>query len=1412
MEKKRRVHQDYVIGIDVGSVSVCIVSLDMEGELLNQTYVLHSGDVRGVMDGLLGRYISPGLKGIAAPVGKTHFTREVSRFDPQVSIMAAVSGLGRGARSILHVGAERFFLIELDADGKYLQTSHSSSCAAGTGSFLDQQATRLRLNDASQISEMAMQNRSPVPDIAARCAVFAKTDLIHAQQKGYGLEAICDSLCKGLADNIADTLFSKSVPESPIYMTGGVSKNRSVVRHLQQIIGKELTVHAHSHLFPALGAAGLLLKEFQNGQRMEQFGPVSNPPRILHARGSLPYYYPPLHKKSTGSPTRIMPGQTVYHPVMTHHVEAVQVDRFAEAVNGNTAVYLGIDVGSTSTKALILRKDGKPLSGYYTYTSGQPLKAVQAIMEAIDHEASNSRISYRILGCGTTGSGRKFIGTLLRADQVVDEITAHARAAYELDPKTDTIIEIGGQDAKFTQMRDGMVTFSHMNTVCAAGTGSFIEELASRLGVDLKDYERLATDRPAPLASDRCTVFMERDINQLLSQGYSVEEVLATVIHSVRENYLKKVASEAHIGDHICFQGATAKNSALVAAFEQRLGKTIYVSPFCHLTGAYGTALLLMEEHRGLSRFRGVEIYKKSIPIRTEMCDLCLNHCTISVAVIDGEEVAYGFLCGRDYGTKKFVSNRTAGFQLLKERQKILPLPSGRIQGGKGAPVVGIPATLHLMEDLTYWTTFFREMGIPVHTSEGYRDSLKSGKKIAGAEFCAPIDSMYGHVAYIADRCDYIFMPVYLESRIKPFQTEENFCYYTQFSASLAFHEGDHVRKKLVSPMLNFNKKTDHNASLLLESLAEMGFGNMTKKAVTGAMIKAGEADREVRRKLVELYTKLDHGGDEVSVVLLGRPYVVLSETLNKGIPDIFTNMGVRAFYQDMLPVGTGEYELDGLRQKIPWHFAANILRAAGWVAQKNNLYPVLITAFKCAPDSFIIEYFKQLMELYSKPYLIIQIDEHDSNVGYETRIEAALRSFSNHARSNATLPDPDLASLLPGVETKLDGKILLMPNWDMFVSPLVVANLKRAGIDARLLETSDLSIQRSMALNTGQCLPISIIAQDYMDYISKHALDPSRVILWMMEGRISCNLRQYPFYIKRILEKCGNGLEKASVYSGELTHRELSVGITYYAYFAYMLGGLFRKTACRIRPYEKNTGETDRIFTQIQGILMEALSGGQSIDSAINKGLRLIDGIAYDASARKPLVAIFGDLYVRDNDIMNQDLIKTVEEAGGEVLVTPYHDYMKIVIENVFRRAKQRGEHVETGMNRVLLNILKFMDERHYKPFARYLGPAPVIRPRDLEKYLPLFNIHPLHSGESYDNILKIFYIMENYPEVSLFIQTNPSYCCPALVTEAMTRQIRKITGVPVVTVTYDGTSGRMNDIIVPYIQRSAVKSGNSN
>ncbi len=289
MERINRKNK-FILGIDVGSVSVSLVWINTKGKLIGKEYALHHGDIRSTLEKVLGRFKPEDIRGIAAPSGKTGFHQQIRVFDTQVSLMGAVSQLGLNVRSILHVGAERFFLIELDEKGNYSHTSHSSSCAAGTGSFLDQQALRLDLKDTAHLSDMALRNRSTTPDIAARCSVFAKTDLIHAQQKGFSLEAICDSLCKGLADNIADTLFNKSSPVSPILMSGGVSLNQSVVGHLQRIIGKDIEVHPLSPQLPVLGAAHLLLKEIEGGRSM----PAMDMSKILAEQGEKVYFFDAL--------------------------------------------------------------------------------------------------------------------------------------------------------------------------------------------------------------------------------------------------------------------------------------------------------------------------------------------------------------------------------------------------------------------------------------------------------------------------------------------------------------------------------------------------------------------------------------------------------------------------------------------------------------------------------------------------------------------------------------------------------------------------------------------------------------------------------------------------------------------------------------------------------------------------------------------------------------------------------------------------------------------------------------------------------------------------------------------------------------------------------------------------------------
>jgi predicted CoA-substrate-specific enzyme activase len=1397
-----------ILGIDIGSVSISIVEVSAVKEVVTTAYEFHHGNIIESLKNILNNFDLSRICGIAATSSTPSIIKMNRQYDNRISIITAARHFHRTLGSILIVGGERFGLIRFDDDGNYLGFKSNTLCAAGTGSFLDQQAKRLNLSGIGELSERAFNNRGLIPKIATRCAVFAKTDLVHAQQEGYSLEEICDGLCKGLAKNIADTLFKGEETNAPIVFTGGVSKNRAVTGHLQSIIGMDVIADEMSCFYGAIGAGLNLLNDVHLINTLEA---ESVEDILIHRPPEKKHYYDPLRLQLSDYPEFESLKTYEYAEFDDKDRYPVEVDIYRDLVPFNTyELYLGIDIGSTSTKAVLMSTVREIFAGFYTRTAGRPVHAVQKLFASIDDVIERKKLNVHIIGAGTTGAGRKFSGKIIGADMIIDEITAHARAAVELNPDVDTIIEIGGQDSKFTTLIKGMVTFSAMNNVCAAGTGSFIEEQAQKLRCPLSDYSSRTEGKRAPISSDRCTVFMERDINHYLNEGYSVDEVLASVLHSIRENYLMKVATENSIGNTICFQGATAKNKALVAAFEQRLGKPIHVSPYCHLTGALGVALMLQEQEVKESRFKGLKLYQRQIPVRSEVCDICTNHCKITVADIEGESVAYGFLCGRDYDTTKYVNNNTSGFDLLKERKKVFSLK--RAGKYEEESTIGIPAAVHMYDDLPLWKYFFEQLSIKTITSESCSEALKEGKRLAGAEFCAPMTALYGHVQYLMEKADYIFLPFYLEKDEKEKNMRRAFCYYTQFSPSLVSQvTSQDDRKRFLMPLVNYLYNPFYVKVQLYRMLKPLLKNSAGFLSVSTAYDRALAFRDSCSIKLKEIYKKETKESADIHTVFLGRPYAILSPSMNGGIPDIFGSLGIKTFFQDMLSYDREDVEsIEVLCNELRWHYASEIMKSAQFIARSEGSYPVYVTSFKCSPDSFAVEYFKKLMEAHEKPYLILQLDEHSSRVGYETRIEAAIRSFRNHHRSVASekvkKPVAYGPSLIPVKERDLSGKTLIIPNWDNLTLTLMVANLRSEGIDARLLEETRTSIQKSLRYNSGQCIPLTIIAQEYIDYIENYNLDPSKTVLWMLDTTMACNLRMYPHHIKHILNSYGKGMSAAGVYTGKLSFMDISVKLPVDAYLAYMFGGLVRKMGCRIRPYEKEKGATDRTIKKSIDILADSFLGKRSKESAVAEVVSCFEDIETEYEER-PKIAIFGDMYVRDNEVMNQNLVHFIEDNGGEVITTPYSSYIKMVSSQYFRKWFLEGKYFNVLTSKTLIATVTVLEKLYYRYFERVLKEPEREYNESPEKILSEYNIRIEHTGESMDNILKIFYTKKYYPDVSLFVQTIPALCCASLITEAMAKEIEKITRTPIVSVTYDGTGGNKNDIIIPYLRYSSFK-----
>ena len=605
-------------------------------------------------------------------------------------------------RTVFEMGGETSKYIRLGdvgSSGKLgvLDYQSSTECAAGTGSFIDQQASRLRY-DVEAVGPAAC-NASCAARVAGRCSVFAKTDMIHAQQKGYTADQILRGLCEAVARNFKSSIVKGRQVVTPVAFVGGVAMNTGVQHALQEVFRlkeSDCLVPDLNCWMPALGAsicaietsakcAAVALPDlsFRSGgvEQIPRTDPLSLDNVIL------------LRNRA---PTTALP----------------QVESRIDA-------FLGIDVGSVSTNLVVLDTTGHLLKEIYIPTAGRPIEVVTAGLREIEEELGSH---LHIRGVGTTGSGRELIGELTGADTVNDEITAHKTGAmhvcHQLEmPLVDTIFEIGGQDSKFIRIHDGAVVDFAMNEACAAGTGSFLEEQAEKMGVAIEDeFARLALSSRSPIRlGERCTVFMGRDVSNLLLKGAAVADLCAGLAYSVALNYLNRIVRGRKIGDVIYFQGGTAFNDAVAAAFSIILKKSIVVPPHNGVIGAIGMSLIARDRMLASaekSRFRGFNLQQVEWTSRDFVCRACSNYCDMKEFLIDGEKSYWGDQCSDKFRKRSRTDRKPVIEDLLswRDRRLVEALQPPR----EGRKTVGIPRAMFFYDRFPFWCTYLQELGYSV--------------------------------------------------------------------------------------------------------------------------------------------------------------------------------------------------------------------------------------------------------------------------------------------------------------------------------------------------------------------------------------------------------------------------------------------------------------------------------------------------------------------------------------------------------------------------------------------------------------------------------------------------------------------------------------------------------------------------
>jgi len=1369
-----------IIGMDAGSVSVKVVVLDEEGTVKAKQYRKHRGHPLPVALALLREVGAERGWAIAVTGSAGKLIAKVLGVGPVNELFAqafATKKLYPRIRSVIEMGGEDSKLILLGDKGME-DFAMNSVCAAGTGSFLDQQAERLRLS-IEEFSELALRSAKP-PRIAGRCSVFAKSDMIHLQQIATPVEEIVAGLCFAVARNFKGSIARGRKITAPVAFQGGVAANKGMVRAFREVLElDELFVPPDFALMGALGAA---MKAQAEGTaaafRLE----------------ALEEYLARTKDASSGHPPLLADGD-LFHE--RHVRDSRDVVHAIPSSATPVIAYMGIDIGSISTNVAVIDSDGKLLSKRYLMTAGRPIEAVrQGLRET--HEELGDRVI--IAGVGTTGSGRYMIADYVGADIVKNEITAQATAAAFIDPAVDTIFEIGGQDSKYIALENGFIVDFEMNKACAAGTGSFLEEQAEKLNVAVKrEFAECAFASPCPTRlGERCTVFMENSLMANLQRGTSRNDLFAGLAYSIVQNYINRVVAGKRVGKNIFFQGGVAFNKSVVAAFEKHLGQTVTVPPNHDVTGAIGMALIAMRhmltKGSDATAFKGFVRAQRPYEISSFGCSACSNMCEINRVKVEGEQqhLFYGGRCEKYDIDRKDTSHIPDLFAFrdgelwkpVKEHESRRADRSGIAGRGR----IGLPYIFFFNEQLPYWATFLDRLGFDLEVSpRANRQIVDLGLEGALSEACFPVKVAIGHIRYLKDKgVDAVFLPsfVNLNSNSDEYTLGAS-CPHTQsmpYVGRVAVPGID-----ILSPVVDLSRDREQLVVELKRCLSRFG---LSKRELRSALSEAEQAQASFTATIRYKGEEILAGLDKKAVVIVGRSYNALERGMNLRIPEKLASLGVFSIPMDMLPLENERISDDW--PDMYWRSGQRMLRAARFLAGHDQLYPIVIGNFSCGPDSFILKYFKE--ELRGKPFLHIEIDEHSADAGAVTRCEAYLDSIGHRGSVPAIeRPRRERASL-----PSFKGRIVYIPPMSDHAHA-VAAAFERCGVEAEVLPEPDReTVELGMKYVSGkECYPCVVTTGDMLKKAFSKDFEPGRAAFFMPSGTGPCRFGQYNVFHKKVLEKAG--LPEVPVFApnqDEGFERALEMvggDFALHAWKGIVAIELLTKCLHESRPYERQKGSTDALYRHHLEHVIQALRGRNGgIGNALQTARQDFTALPMTGE-RKPLIGVVGEIFVRNNRFSNDDVVRKIEALGGEAWLAPVEEWVYYASLLNMRHSLSKRDYravLDSLATRFFQKRVEHGYAKHFKGHLRTLHEPSTTRVlKEASPYL-----HESFEGESVLSVGKsVDFAKRGAHGV---VNTMPFGCMPGTIVTALLRAVTQDHGIPVISIAYDGTESSTTDI----------------
>lgn len=1100
------------IGIDIGSTTGKIVVLNEENEELFSSYKRHNAKIKELIISYLKELKEKlgdqdAAISITGSVGmgvseKCH----ISFIQEVVAATKTVQMRHCNVRSMIDIGGEDSKVVFFN-NGRAVDFRMNGNCAGGTGAFIDQMAILLgvKTKDLDTLAKRA-QNIYP---IASRCGVFSKTDVQNLIAKNVSKEDIAASVFHAVAVQVIVTLAHGCDIQPPVLMCGGpltfIHELRNSFTEYLKINDHDIVVPADSHLIPALGAAfsadtGNHVKLTKLITDIEK--DLSN--TVAATKGLEPIFV-------NGNDYSAWKKRMSCHGI--HEKELPY---------GSVEATLGIDSGSTTTKIVVLNKQGDMIYHYYHNNDGNPIATAIRGLQLFHDACKAAGTDVTITGSCSTGYGEDLLKAALGLDYSIIETIAHYSAAKKLTADVSFILDIGGQDMKAIFVSNGVINRIEINEACSSGCGSFIETFAKSLGYGLNDFARAACEARNPYdLGTRCTVFMNSKVKQALREGASMGDIAAGLSYSVIKNCLYKVLrlkNTEELGSHIVVQGGTMRNDSVVRAFEKFTGQNVFRSDYPELMGAVGCALYA-QEHSG-RKVRMEQLLRNSdFTTKKQQCHGCENRCLVTMyKFASGSRYYSGNRCEKVFTNKGQKAER--GLNAYEKKLNLLFNRTAEL----AVPVatIGIPRCLNMFEEYPFWHTLFTECGLRVVISaaSSFSNYEKAARHVMSDNICFPAKLVHSHIKDLEDKhVDRVFMPFVVYEKPDGGQNSYNCPIVSGYGEVVKGAENEQLI--IDTPAITFKDKK----RLLMqcaEYVSQFGIDKSTvKKALDKALAAQKEYAEAIKRYNLHILEQSKATG-RLTVLLTGRPYHA-DPLIQHKLSDMISAMGVDVITEDI--TRGDDINTDDTNFVPQWAYANRILHAAGWAARQDDTIQFMqMTSFGCGPDSFLTDETRTLLKRHGKALTLLKIDDV-SNIGsLKLRVRSVIESMRLNINSKTTETAVQPFMRTPVFEKRDKHRKIIAPFFTPFISPLIPSIAALAGYDIDCLPISDeLSCDYGLRFaNNEVCYPATLIVGDMIKAFKTGRYSPENTAVIITQTGGQCRASNYISLIKKAMTEAG--------------------------------------------------------------------------------------------------------------------------------------------------------------------------------------------------------------------------------------------------------------------------------------------------